>query len=151
MSVSPSSAVSVISLAKVGTLCLPTDIDITETLQAKVLPRMDKSDYLGFETIKIGESLLSFSVDIEEIVNAKIWMDKDEAGKTFYVCTECNYSQKLRKDVAKHVERRHLNLSIPCPYLCGNTFSSRTELRTHIKSKHETLNAFGVPQTTTMR
>ena len=60
MSVSPSSVVSVISLAKVGTLCLPTDIDITETLQAKVLPRMDKSDYLGFETIKIGESLLSF-------------------------------------------------------------------------------------------
>merc|ERR1712013_185644 len=41
--------------------------------------------------------------DIEEIVNAKIWMDNDEAGKTFYVCTECNYSQKLRKDVAKHV------------------------------------------------
>jgi len=75
--------------------------------------------------------------DIEELVNAKIWMEKDAAGKTFYGCTVCNYSQKLRKDVAKHVERRHMNLSIPCPYLCGNTFCSRTELRTHIKAKHE--------------
>jgi len=78
-------------------------------------------------------------------------MEKDAAGKTFYGCNVCNYSQKLRKDVAKHVERRHMNLSIPCPYLCGNTFCSRTELRTHIKSKHEALNVFGVPQTTTSK
>jgi len=74
-------------------------------------------------------------------VNAKIWMDKDAAGRTFYICTLCSYSQKLRKDVAKHVERRHMNLSIPCP-LCATTCSSRTELRTHVKSKHETAQAF---------
>ena len=77
------------------------------------------------------------SVDIEELVNARIWVEKDAEGKTFYGCSVCNYSQKLRKDVAKHVERRHMNLCIPCPYLCGNTFGSRTELRTHIKAKHE--------------
>lgn len=69
-------------------------------------------------------------------MNDKIWMNKDSAGKNFYVCSVCNYSQKLRKDVAKHVERRHMNLSIPCPY-CATSLSSRTELRTHVKTKHE--------------
>ena len=132
---SVSSVASATSRAKVVTLCLPTDTDITATPQTEAPQR---KDYLGFDKIKIWDFIVFFSsVDIEELVNAKIWMEKDAEGKTFYGCSVCNYSQKLRKDVAKHVERRHMNLCIPCPYLCGNTFGSRTELRTHIKAKHE--------------
>ena len=78
----------------------------------------------------------SFSVELEEMVNDKIWKDTDGTGKTFYVCSVCSYHQKLRKDVAKHIERKHMNLSLPCPY-CAATLASRIELRTHVKTKHE--------------
>jgi hypothetical protein len=57
---SASSVASVISHAKVEMLCLPTDTDITAIPQAEVPQRKDKSDYLGFNIIKIGFSLFSF-------------------------------------------------------------------------------------------
>jgi len=75
-------------------------------------------------------------LDLDELVGEKIWQDTDATtGKKFWICSVCNYSQKLRKDVMKHVERRHMNLAIPCQY-CPASLPSRTELRTHIKAKH---------------
>lgn len=76
------------------------------------------------------------SLELDDLVTEKIWEDRDANGKKFYICTVCNYSQKLRKDVGKHIERKHMTLSIPCPY-CSSTLPSRTELRTHIKANHE--------------
>jgi len=73
--------------------------------------------------------------ELEELVSEKLWQDRDASGKKIWVCAVCNYSQKLRKDVMKHVERRHMNLAIPCQY-CPASLPSRTELRTHVKAKH---------------
>lgn len=62
-------------------------------------------------------------------------MERDASGYKFWRCLDCGYTQKLRKDVLKHIERRHLSLSINCT-LCPATLSSRCELRTHMKSRH---------------
>jgi len=79
--------------------------------------------------------------ELDDLVGEKIWQDTDPiTGKKFWICAVCNYSQKLRKDVMKHVERRHMNLAIPCQY-CPASLPSRTELRTHLKSKHTNINA----------
>ena len=69
MWVSASSVASVISHAKVGMLCLPTDTDITAT------PRPEghlRRDYLGCNKIKTGFSLFSF---LPQILKS-LWMQK---------------------------------------------------------------------------
>ncbi len=58
-----------------------------------------------------------------------------QTGTKIWNCTDCGYKQKLRKDVLKHIERRHLNISLPCD-ICPAFLSSRVELRTHIRMKH---------------
>lgn len=58
-----------------------------------------------------------------------------ELGQKIWNCADCGYKQKLRKDVQKHIERRHLEIHLPCP-VCQSTLSSRIELRTHIRQKH---------------
>jgi hypothetical protein len=42
---------------------------------------------------------------------------------------------RKRKDVVKHIERRHLRLQIPCE-VCDVTFASRDQHRIHMRAKH---------------
>ena len=59
----------------------------------------------------------------------------DQEGRKIWICLDCNYQQKLRKDVMKHIERKHLNLAISCTY-CDVRMSSRISLRDHIRLTH---------------
>jgi hypothetical protein len=43
---------------------------------------------------------------------------------------------KKRKDVVKHIERRHLMLKIPCT-VCSVTFASRDQHRIHMRANHD--------------
>ena len=72
---------------------------------------------------------------LDVLVDSKMVMERDNNGYKYWRCLDCGYQQKLRKDVLKHVERRHLHLSLSCN-LCPAILASRCELRTHVKSKH---------------
>jgi len=72
--------------------------------------------------------------ELDDLVNSKLYASY-ESGLRTWNCSDCNYKQKLRKDVQKHIERRHLDISLPCNF-CHSTLSSRIELRTHIRNKH---------------
>ena len=67
-------------------------------------------------------------------MNSKLFVSYD-SGQRLWNCHDCEYKQKLRKDVQKHIERRHLDISLPCQF-CPSILSSRIELRTHVRTKH---------------
>ena len=73
-------------------------------------------------------------MEIENLVSGKIQLtDLVESGRRIWVCVECNYHQKLKSDVVKHIERRHLNLKLSCS-MCPHTTNSRSDLRSHMRS-----------------
>ena len=74
-------------------------------------------------------------LDIDLLIERKLRPNVDQDGKKIWICLECNYQQKLRKDVAKHIERRHLNLSLSCNY-CDVSMTSRISLRDHLRLCH---------------
>ena len=76
---------------------------------------------------------LIVDLEIENLVSGKILLTNDEAGRKQWVCVECNYHQKLKNDVVKHVERRHLNLKLACS-MCQHVTNSRSDLKTHMRS-----------------
>ena len=74
-------------------------------------------------------------LDIDLLIERKLRPNVDQDGKKIWICLECNYQQKLRKDVAKHIERRHLNLSLSCNY-CDVSMTSRISLKDHLRLCH---------------
>jgi len=78
--------------------------------------------------------------EIDDAVLAKMIKIQDiESGQRLWKCAECNYSKRLKGDVFKHVERKHINLTVACD-ICGLSYNSRQELKTHIKFKHPHVN-----------
>jgi hypothetical protein len=50
-----------------------------------------------------------------------------------YRCTICEYSEIVKSRLESHIERKHLNLSFPCPNACAAIIQCRDSLRKHIK------------------
>ena len=42
------------------------------------------------------------------LLDGRLVAHTDENGKKSWFCVECEYTQKSKKDVVKHIERRHL-------------------------------------------
>ena len=49
---------------------------------------------------------------VERLLLDKIMTILDNSGKRLWACTVCDYTRKLKNDVVKHVERRHLDLKL---------------------------------------
>ena len=73
---------------------------------------------------------------IESLLKENIVAQSDVNGKRVWLCIQCNYSQKGRKDVEKHYERIHLkSVRLSCP-ICSNVVNSQVDLQTHIRNFH---------------
>ena len=78
--------------------------------------------------------------EIDDAVLAKMIKIRDIiSGQRFWKCADCDYSKRLKGDVFKHVERKHINITVACN-MCELSYNSRQELKTHIKSKHPIVN-----------
>ena len=78
--------------------------------------------------------------EIDDAVLAKMIKIRDIiTGQRLWKCSECDYSKRLKGDVFKHVERKHINITVACD-MCALSYNSRQELKTHIKSKHPVVN-----------
>ena len=60
---------------------------------------------------------------------------QDVRGQRLWKCLECDYVKKLKGDVFKHIERKHIDINVPCEF-CPLSYCSRQELKTHMKMKH---------------
>ena len=72
------------------------------------------------------------------LLDGRLVAHTDENGKKSWFCVECEYTQKSKKDVVKHIERRHLTLTIKCN-ICDYSVKSRNDLRTHMRTFHSEL------------
>ena len=70
--------------------------------------------------------------EIGNLLAGKFYDDVDEFGVKIWHCVDCRYSKRLKSDVVKHVERRHLNIKFLCN-VCSLSFNSRTDLKTHMR------------------
>ena len=59
----------------------------------------------------------------------------DNIGRKLWSCIECDFQRPGRYDVRRHVEQKHLDLSIPCNY-CDTVFTRRDKHKHHLKHKH---------------
>jgi len=69
------------------------------------------------------------------MVSQKMAEHKDECGYKAWQCLDCQFSRKSKWDVQRHVEQKHMGLSISCPH-CTATYTRRDKLKCHIKYKH---------------
>ena len=75
--------------------------------------------------------------EVEGLLMDKIMPIMDDNGKRMWACNVCTYTRKLKNDVVKHVERRHLDLQLICS-ICNSSFKSRNDLKLHV-SGHQML------------
>jgi len=73
--------------------------------------------------------------ELDNLLHDKIEARADENGKRYWVCMLCNYSQKSKKDTVKHIERRHLEISLTCS-ICSCAVKSRQDLKRHMRQFH---------------
>ena len=78
-----------------------------------------------------GQILLFADAEVERLLMDKVLVNTDDMGRRMWSCGVCDYSRKLKNDVVKHVERRHLNLELFCS-LCPSSFKSRNDLKVHM-------------------
>ena len=61
----------------------------------------------------------------------------DQRGKGYnFFCTVCDFDAKDRRDVARHVEAKHLNLRYQCQ-LCPKVLKTQRSLQIHIRNRHQ--------------
>jgi len=72
---------------------------------------------------------------VDEIVIQYLIESRDQEGKKHWSCSICEYSRKDRFNVTRHIEQKHLNLSIPCDH-CDIKFTRRDKLKAHLKHVH---------------
>ena len=92
-----------------------------------LLPSM-KTLYCDFQLI-----VMFLDTDIETLLVDKLVQHTDEHGRKVWMCTQCDYVKAHKHDVMKHVERKHLNLQIPC-HVCSTLCKSRNDLKSHMKT-----------------
>ena len=78
-------------------------------------------------------------LEVDAVILSKMVKIQDTMGQRLWKCAECDYAKKLKGDVFKHVERKHVELTVTCD-ICSLSYCSRQELKTHIKIKHPFVN-----------
>lgn len=78
---------------------------------------------------------LSEGVDFNAMIDAKLEERRDEGGRKMWYCLDCEFGRASKWDVSRHVEQKHLGMSIQCS-LCPATYTRRDKLKAHLKSKH---------------
>ncbi|XP_023320020.1 protein tramtrack, beta isoform isoform X32 [Eurytemora carolleeae] len=68
---------------------------------------------------------------IDSIVKGKMFSSTSN-DKRGWSCTECGYFSTKTTNLYKHIERRHLFLSVSCN-VCNKTFRSRDDLNVHMR------------------
>jgi len=53
-----------------------------------------------------------------------------------YVCTQCGKEQKNKKDLKRHVARKHIQGPIVSCHFCGKEFKNQPSLQVHISQYH---------------
>ena len=74
--------------------------------------------------------------NLNSLVAEKLQESRDVDGKKIWTCVDCGFERHGRWDVSRHVEQKHLGLTMPCNY-CNATFTRRDKLRSHLKHKHD--------------
>ena len=70
-------------------------------------------------------------VDLKNTIDSKIiTLVSGEFG-----CTDCDYTSKFRHNLPKHIECRHIQLSLTCP-ACFKPCPTRESLRRHMSRFH---------------
>jgi uncharacterized C2H2 Zn-finger protein len=67
------------------------------------------------------------------IVKYKMIETMDSAGKKSWSCVDCGYTSNKTTNMYKHIERKHLNVSLVCEF-CQKVFKSRDDLNVHKRS-----------------
>ena len=76
-------------------------------------------------------------LELDELILSKMDYYQDTNGHKIWQCKECHYNQSKSK-VFKHIERKHVELQVNC-LNCNLVYSSREELKAHMKAKHNNL------------
>ena len=76
-------------------------------------------------------------LELDELILSKMDYYQDANGHKIWQCKECHYNQSKSK-VFKHIERKHVELQVNC-LNCNLVYSSREELKAHMKAKHNNL------------
>lgn len=82
------------------------------------------------------KSFLHLDAALDLLALSHCAFEYDANGGKVWKCLDCGYVQKLKKDVQKHVEAKHLNVpQVKCNY-CGKFYPNRYALRAHVSRKH---------------
>ena len=77
--------------------------------------------------------LLQDPWSLDEVIKSKMILD--DTGS--YSCSECSYSSSNNRNVANHIEARHVTTAgAECP-LCGKLCPTREALRKHVSRSHK--------------
>jgi len=69
---------------------------------------------------------------LDSVVKDKMIEVADLNGKKSWSCTDCGYSSNKTTNMYKHIERKHLTITLYCD-LCQKQFKSRDDLNVHRK------------------
>jgi hypothetical protein len=75
------------------------------------------------------------STDVVGLIEAKIEERRDEEGRKKWFCVECGFWRASKWDVKRHVEQKHLGLTVQCTY-CPAVYTRRDKLKAHLKNVH---------------
>ena len=74
-------------------------------------------------------------LEIDLVVKEKMIQSTDESGLKIWSCSCCGYVSKKTTNMYKHIERKHLFLTLKCDF-CQKEFSSRNDFNVHVKTCH---------------
>jgi len=82
---------------------------------------------------------------LHQVVKYKMLEAKDEMGKKMWQCSDCSYNNRKTTNMYKHIERKHMNITLYCD-LCNLQFRSRDDLQSHKRYTHLIEAAANLPQ-----
>ena len=74
-------------------------------------------------------------LEIDHVVKEKMIQSTDENGLKMWTCSCCGYVSKKTTNMYKHIERKHLFLSLKCDF-CQKEFSNRNDFNVHTRTFH---------------
>ena len=87
------------------------------------------NDFLPFQTRKYINTIFLYF-----LVSAETYLVKSTSNNMFY-CKLCEYVAKLRYDVIRHVESKHLDLKYTC-YYCNAILKTKRSYQNHLRHYH---------------
>ena len=81
--------------------------------------------------------LVLVSVFISVKLSAEMYVIRNNTDGMHY-CNLCNYSARLRPDVTRHIESRHLALEYTCRFCNSNkVFKTKRSYQNHLRNYHK--------------